>query len=104
MKARSVIMDNAGWPSLAPTSNSEVPVTGTTSIIHVLPTPAKKKFVRLGSLRQVRFELADIYRAARNGQIDASEATKLTYILQVIGNMIVEGQLESRVEILEKRK
>lgn len=98
-----ISMDNAGWPSLAP-SNSDKPVTGTTSIIHVLPTPPKKKFIRLGTLRQVRFELADIYRAARNGQIDASDATKLTYILQVIGNMIVEGQLESRVENLEKKQ
>ena len=96
-------MSDIGWPSLAP-SNFNVPVTGTTSVIHALPTPPKKKFIRLGTLRQVRFELADVYRSARNGQIDASEATKLTYILQVIGNMIIESELESRVENLEKRK
>lgn len=93
-----------GWPSLAQTGNSNVPVTGSASVISVLPPPPNKKFIRLGTLRQVRFELADIYRATRNGQIDASEATKLTYILQVIGKMIIESEIESRVEALENKK
>ena len=91
-----------GWPSLA-SSNSDKPVTGTTSVIHVLPTPTKEKVIRLGTLRQVRFQLAEVYREARQGKLDKGDATKLTYMLQVLANMIVDHELEEKLNRLENK-
>ena len=45
------------------------------------PTPAK---IKLNELEDVRREMASVYREARAGRMDASEAGRLAYILQVL--------------------
>ena len=64
----------------------------------VVPTPSK---IPLQSLEDVRREAARVYREARAGRLDTSEASKLSFMLQGIGKMIEAGQIERRIEALE---
>jgi hypothetical protein len=57
---------------------------------------------RLDSLHGVRLELVRIYRETRQGKLESYEATRLTYILQVIAKVLEQGDLEQRIERLEK--
>lgn len=59
--------------------------------------PAK----RLDSVRNVRREAAIIYKAARAGDIDVADASKLVNILSIISRMIQGDELEKRIEALE---
>lgn len=62
------------------------------------PTPPKTK---LSSIEDVRREMATIYREARTGRLDISDAGRLAYILTGIGKMIEIGEIEKRIERLE---
>ena len=64
------------------------------------PTPRK---IKLNVLEDVRREMASVYREARGGRMDASEAGRLTYILTGIGKLIEATQIEKRLEQLERR-
>jgi len=63
-----------------------------------IPTP---RVGRLDSSQAVRRELVKIYREARIGTLASTEATRLAYILQVIGKMLEQEDLEKRIEALE---
>ena len=68
------------------------------------PTPAKRYArVKLQTASQIGDEMAKIYRLAKSGEMDASIATKLTYILQSLAKIRVDGELEARLEALEQR-
>jgi len=56
----------------------------------------------LNTLSAVRRELVKIYREARQGTLASTEATRLTYILQAIGKILEQTDLEKRVEDLER--
>lgn len=64
----------------------------------VVATPPK---IKLQTLEDVRREAARVYREARGGRLDTSEASKLSFMLQGIGKMIEAGQIERRIEALE---
>ena len=55
----------------------------------------------LTKLEHVRDELARVYRQARTGKIETSDATRLTYILVALTKVIESSDLEKRVEALE---
>ncbi len=63
-----------------------------------VPTPAK---IKLQTLEDVRREAARVYREARTGKLDTSEASKLSFMLQGVAKMIEAGQIERRIEALE---
>lgn len=65
------------------------------------PPPKRRQF-RLTSLSAVRKEMAGVYAAVRNGEIDSTEGARLTYMLSSIGKIIVDAELEKRIEALEK--
>ena len=68
-------------------------------------TPTKKPAryrAKLDTLADVRREMAKVYREARSGLIDNQDATKQVWILQAIGKVIVDHELEQRIEALEK--
>lgn len=68
------------------------------------PTPAKRYArVKLQTASQIGDEMAKIYRLAKSGEMDASIATKLTYILQSLAKIRVDGELEDRIAALEER-
>jgi len=55
----------------------------------------------LHDLESVRRELASIYRAAKGGQIELGDATKLAYILNTIRQGFEQARLEQRVALVE---
>jgi hypothetical protein len=63
------------------------------------PTPPK---IKLNSLDDVRREMASVYREARGGRMDASEAGRLTYILIGIGKLIEVTDIERRLVQMER--
>lgn len=76
-----------------------------TSKMEVLPpNPSQKGSVALTRMSHIRSELSRLYREARNGKIDLVAATKLTYILQVLGRIIEGSELEARIEALEQKQ
>jgi len=64
------------------------------------PTPTK---IKLNELEDVRREMARVYREARGGKIDSSEAGRLAYILTGIGKLIEATVIEKRLEHLERK-
>ena len=46
-------------------------------------------------------ELRSLYRAARRGEIPPGEATKLTYILKVMSEIMTLREMEARLDCLE---
>jgi len=65
------------------------------------PTPAKLR-PRLANIKDVRREIAAVYKEARTGVIPTQEATRLVYMLIALGNMIKDSELEQRISELEK--
>lgn len=78
-------------------NNKQQPIEG--EVIPSNPTPRKQ--VRLSSIKDCRRELAKIYVETRHGSIDPQNATRMTYILVAISNMIKDHELEERVKQLE---
>lgn len=67
------------------------------------PRP-KSERIRLGNIKDVRYEIAKVYREARAGLMPTQEATRLVYMLISLGNMIRDSELEERIVKLEKIK
>ena len=68
------------------------------------PAPAVRRYrARLDTVGNVSRELAKLYREARSGKIDISDASKLSNMLAIIGRIIGESELEVRLEALEQR-
>ena len=59
---------------------------------------------RLGTLHEIRRELATLYREAKAGKRDVSEASKLANMLALIARIIEGGEIERRLEALEERR
>lgn len=64
------------------------------------PTPPK---IKLNELEDVRREMARVYREARGGTIDTSEAGRLAYILTGIGKLIEATDIERRLVQMERK-
>lgn len=60
------------------------------------PTPR-----RLNSLKSIRRELADVYRLARKGELELSDACKFGYLLSTLGKLSEAELLEDRLVRLE---
>jgi hypothetical protein len=60
--------------------------------------------IRVGRFRQIRSELAAIYRLRESAKMVAGEANWFRYLLTQLASMTVESQLEAGVEKLEKRR
>ena len=58
---------------------------------------------RLDSAARVRRELARLYGEARSGALAVGDASKLANVLQILGRMIETGDLEVRLDELERR-
>ena len=76
------------------------PVTIDSKSGTLTPTPPKTK---LNALEDVRREMASVYREARGGIIDTSEAGRLAYILSGIGKLIEATDMEKRLDQMERR-
>jgi len=78
----------------------KTPVTIDASTGKPDPTPVK---IKLSSIEDVRREMATIYREARAGITDISDAGRLAYILTGIGKLIEVEQVEKRLNELERK-
>ncbi len=94
---------SAAWPALADNGAYDQPRTAVIEVLPPEPTPPRPKRVRLGTVREVRAELAKLYREARTGKIDAATATRLAYLLDLCSRMIERTELEDRVANLEAK-
>jgi hypothetical protein len=68
----------------------------------LIPAAATPKQIKLSSIRDVRIEMAAVYREVRSGKMEAQTATRLTYVLTAIANAIRDHELEKRLEKLEQ--
>lgn len=73
---------------------SASPTTGT--LLTLTPTKA-----RLSTVKEIRLELARLYRETKAGHINPADAAKLAFILDRVRVCIVDHELEARVLELE---
>ena len=66
-----------------------------------LPAPLPLYKCRLATVRQVRLELARLYRGLMGGQIPPELAGRGGFLLATLGRLIEVGEIEKRVEQLE---
>jgi len=65
--------------------------------------PAPRR-IDLSNLRDVRLELAAVYRKMDSGQIESQEGTRRAYVLKAIADVITLAELEIRIQELEERQ
>ena len=65
------------------------------------PTPRR---IDLSNLRDVRLELAAVYRLMESGSIPSQEGTRRAYVLKMIHDVIVSAELERRIIELENQQ
>ncbi len=66
------------------------------------PTPTPSK-IKLNTIGDVRREMATIYREARAGNLDISDAGRFAYVLTGIGKLIEVELIEQRLAQLERK-
>jgi hypothetical protein len=57
---------------------------------------------RLDTLARIRRKVVTLYREAREGELDASDASKLDNWLVQTGKLIADAEIEARITALEK--
>jgi hypothetical protein len=62
-------------------------------------TPIRTK---LNTIKQVKNEMAKVYREMRMGMIKTADGTRLVYVLGQMSALIRDHEIERRVEMLEK--
>ncbi len=62
---------------------------------------AKVRIGRLDTVGGVKTEIARVYRQVRRGELDATEGTRLVYILRVLLTAIETTDVEQRLDVLE---
>lgn len=95
-----------GWsstPSATQIGSSDVAAERGKAVIsrHPYP-PAVSPRLRLSTVGDCKREIAKIYREVRRGELASSEATRLVWMLTSLANMIVDHDIEMRVNALER--
>ena len=60
--------------------------------------------IDLSSLKDVRLELAAVYRKMDANEIQSQEGTRRAYVLKTIHDVIVSAELERRITELEEQQ
>ena len=66
------------------------------------PDPTLRR-IDLSTLRDVRLELAAVYRKMDSGEIESQDGTRRAYVLKTIHDVIVSAELERRILELEEK-
>ena len=66
------------------------------------PDPPPRR-IDLSTLRDVRLELAAVYRKMDSGEIESQDGTRRAYVLKTIADILVLADLERRVLELEEK-
>ncbi|WP_157314093.1 hypothetical protein [Chitinibacter sp. GC72] len=64
--------------------------------------PRRNRKPPLDTVCRVKKEMAKLYRDARAGAVDVSDASKLANMLNVLARLIETSELVQRMEALEK--
>ena len=64
----------------------------------------RAKRIQLDSMDRVRRELARIYVAARDGELDTQDFSRLANGLSILGRLVEGGEIERRLEALESAR
>lgn len=72
-------------------------------LAELAPKPPARRFL-LRTAREVRAEVAKVYREYRTGKIDGATARDSGYLLKIIIDSIRADELEVRIEALERGK
>ena len=67
------------------------------------PDPTSRR-IDLSNLRDVRLELAHVYRLMDSGEIPSQDGTRRAYVLRIIHDVLVSAELERRISDLEERQ
>ena len=81
-----------------------VEIDGLTGEVTDLPPQGKRYRAKLDTIGDVRREMSRVYRECRTGVLATTEGSKLTWMLERIGNVIQSSDLETRVENLERQR
>ncbi|KVW94402.1 hypothetical protein ABW22_13035 [Thiobacillus denitrificans] len=57
----------------------------------------------LSKLSDLKAELGRLYRQAKSGKVATSDASRLAFILNSLGRVIVDAELEQRIQQLEQQ-
>lgn len=85
-------------------NNHPVEIDGITGEVETLPPQRGRYRCSLDTMQDVKREMAKVYREARSGVLEVTDASKLTYMLGTIGKIIEGSDLEKRIEALEEVK
>ena len=83
----------------SPDTNHLQTIDSSTEILE--PTPRR---IDLSSLRDIRLELAAVYRLMDSGSIPSQEGTRRAYILKILHEVLVSAELERRIIELENQQ
>lgn len=67
-----------------------------------LPDPTPR--LKLSSLKDVRLEMAAVYRQVKAGNLEDNAGSKRVFMLRQIADVIVSAELEARLTALEDRQ
>jgi hypothetical protein len=67
-------------------------------------TPATERRIDLSNLRDVRLELAAVYRKMDSGAIPSQDGTRRAYVLKTIADVLALAELEQRLIALEEQQ
>ncbi|MDI1229852.1 MAG: hypothetical protein PSU93_01735 [Methylobacter sp.] len=66
------------------------------------PTGKPSRYrAKLDTLSDIKREMSKVYRESRSGLSDVQDSTKQIWMLQAIGKLIVDSELEERIAKLE---
>lgn len=80
---------------------SHLTIDNTTGAIEAY-TPHVRYRCKLTTAKQIRQEMAKVYRQTRSGIIDSQTAAKLTWCLASIHTVVKTSNIEERLLMLEK--
>lgn len=66
------------------------------------PAEPKRRRLKLVGIEDVRRELARLYRAAKAGEVDTQDASRLANILAILSRLIEGSDIEQRLAALEE--
>ena len=67
-----------------------------------MPAPSPRR-IDLSNLRDVRLEMAEVYRRVDRKEIESQDGSRRVFMLRQIADVIINSELERRIVELEQR-
>ena len=99
-----MIKTDKGYKASGPDKRAAETIDGETGKPEGTPPDKEARRIDLSNLRDVRLELAAVYRKMDAGDIPSQDGTRRAYVLKTIHDVIVSAELERRIQELEDRQ